>query len=352
MARPVGFTQNVVVKKPSQKAIIQRIRALEALHHTALAINQQQDLNALLRAIVHRAAELLHAHMGGLYLMRPDGQSLELVVTYNLPGDFAGVVLRLGEGLSGRVAATGETMVVEDYMNWPGRAAVYEGQPFRRVVGVPLKIQDRVIGVINITDDVTVGPFDPEEVRLVQLFAEHAALVIQNSRLLADTRRQNATLESLYELAVAITGVLDQETLLWRLCEQAAHLLHFDAFGVALCEDPPGTTYHLALAIEEGRPVPELHDRHFPFSAGRTSATRPWRTTTWCARSAATGSPRRTRGGWAMWTLRWCQGSNALTGVLRQHLAWHHPLCRAASTILCASAWICSRCSGPTQLSA
>ena len=82
--------------------------------------------------------------MGGLYLMKPDGQTLELVVNHNLPGDYNDVTLRLGEGLSGRVAQTGEPMAVDDYSHWEGRSAAYANAPMRRVLGVPLKVGSRV----------------------------------------------------------------------------------------------------------------------------------------------------------------------------------------------------------------
>ncbi|MCX7706400.1 MAG: GAF domain-containing protein, partial [Anaerolineae bacterium] len=215
---------NVSHKQMAWQLAQRRAEALTALHATTLAINQQGDLTELLHAIVQRAADLVHAHMGGLYMMRPDRQSLELVVTYNLPGDLTGTILRLGEGLSGQVALTGEVIAVDDYTAWGGRAAAYEGLPFRRVLGVPLKVHGTVIGVINVTDDTLVGPFDPDEVRLVQLFAEQAAIAIQNSWLLADARRRSASLVGLYELAVAITGVQDRATLLQRLYEQVVPL--------------------------------------------------------------------------------------------------------------------------------
>lgn len=242
--------------------------ALTALHETALAINQQGDLTELLLAIVRHAADLVHAHMGGLYLMRPDRKSLELVITYNLPGELAGTVLPLGEGLSGQIALTGEVMAVDDYTAWEGRAAAYEGLPFRRVLGVPLKVKGAVIGVINVTDDTMVGPFDPDEVRLVQLFADQAAIAIQNSWLLAAGQRRSTSLAGLYELAVAITGVQDRPTLLQRLYEQVVPLFHFDGFGVALCQDSAGNEYELALAIEAGKAVPTLQGRRVPFSQG------------------------------------------------------------------------------------
>ncbi len=165
---------------------------LQALYETSLEINAQRDQEALLEVIVRRAAELVGVQMGGLYLLREDSQELELAVSYHLPGDLIGTRLKLGEGLSGRIAQTGRPLVVEDYLNWEGAAPVYAGRPFRRVLGVPLLVGERVIGVINATDDTHTGPFTSEEVRLVSMFADQAALAVENKRLVAELQQQLA----------------------------------------------------------------------------------------------------------------------------------------------------------------
>ena len=107
-----------------------RARELTALHEISLEIGQLTDLTALLQAIVEKAAGLLNAHMGGLYLVHPETQTLELVVAHKLPGIVTGTTLNMGEGLSGRIAQTGQALTVPDYQAWAGRAAVYAGAPY------------------------------------------------------------------------------------------------------------------------------------------------------------------------------------------------------------------------------
>ncbi|MDW8319331.1 MAG: GAF domain-containing protein, partial [Anaerolineae bacterium] len=190
---------------------------LAALYDTLLAISHLGNLRDLLASIIHRAASLLGANLGGIYLTRPDGESLELVAVHNLEPSLVGTVLRFGEGLAGKVAQRRETMLVEDYMRWEGRAAVYEGIPFRRAVGVPMMAEGRVIGVITVSGSETAGPFNQEEVRLVEMFAGQAAIAFQQAQLMAEAQRRRERLASLYHLAVAITGAPDRETLLQRL---------------------------------------------------------------------------------------------------------------------------------------
>ena len=73
-----------------EQSLARRTREMVALHEISLEINRQPNLAALLQAIVEKAAGLLNARMGGLYLMLPDGETLELVVSHNLPQNLIG----------------------------------------------------------------------------------------------------------------------------------------------------------------------------------------------------------------------------------------------------------------------
>jgi diguanylate cyclase (GGDEF)-like protein/PAS domain S-box-containing protein len=210
-----GIFHDITERKQAEALLSERAVALahqaeqlDALYATGLEINTQIDLQPLLYAIIQRAAGLVGTDMGGLYLIHPDvecrSDCLELVVGYNVPAGHIGTVLGPGEGLAGWVAQTGQPQMVTDYAQWAGRPAVYQTAPFRRALGVPLKRGDRVSGVITVTDSRQTGLFAPEDVRLVSLFADQAAIAIENARLyvqlqseLAERERIAAALRSL-----------------------------------------------------------------------------------------------------------------------------------------------------------
>ncbi|HSD84634.1 MAG TPA: GAF domain-containing protein, partial [Anaerolineae bacterium] len=238
-----------------------RARELIALHEISLEISQQTDLTALLQAIVEKAAGLLNAPQGGLYLLHPDDGTVELVVAHNLPRRFVGTILKRGEGLSGRVAQTGQVLAVPEYRAWEGRAAVYEGQPFRRVVGVPLKIGDQVIGVINVTDDQKTGTFEEDEIRLVTLFAEQAALAVEKARLFAKVqhdlteRYHSAQIQaSLYRISEAAHTAQNLDELYRTLHLIIDDLLPTRNLGVALY-DAVTDTVRFPYFVDETYPL-------------------------------------------------------------------------------------------------
>ena len=167
-------------RKRTEAELARHTRELEALYETSLEINSQPDLPTLLQEIVERSAELLGTSIGSLYLVNPDGETLDLKVIYNLPENYRGVTVRFGEGLAGRVAQNGEPLVVNDYWGWEGALDFFRGGPFVRVLGVPLKVRERVFGVVVINSNQP-GVFTREDVRVVSLFADQAAIAVENA---------------------------------------------------------------------------------------------------------------------------------------------------------------------------
>ncbi len=255
----VSFS-DVTERRQTTNELARRARELDELYQTSLEINTLSDIPGLLSGIVRRAADLVGAPMGGLYLVTPDRQSVVLAVSHNIPGNFLGIRLKMGEGLSGKVAQTGEALMTEDYRGWEGRAAAFQDTPFRRVLGVPLKSSDEVIGVIDVTDTQQSGPFSPEEIRLVKLFADQAAIAIANARLyeklqheLAERQRAETSLarhvqlmDELYITSLEINTLSDIPELLNAIVNRAANLLNVSVGGLYLYEP---STQELGLAV-------------------------------------------------------------------------------------------------------
>jgi len=220
--------------KAAQAGLARRAHELEALYETSIEVSRQTDVDALLQTIIERAARLVGTNSGGLYLIRPGQQSLEMVVSHNLSEDFVGVKLAMGEGVSGQVALRGEPISIADYSAWAGRSAVYDGHHFGRVLGVPMRRGSDILGVIVITDPTTSGEFTSEEVRLVSLFADHAAIAVENARLLEAERRRVNYLEGVTASSTALRAAGNRAEMLPIIGGQVAKLLDTPHVGIAL----------------------------------------------------------------------------------------------------------------------
>jgi PAS domain S-box-containing protein len=170
----------------------QRADELDALRTTMADITAELELSALLQIIVERAAGLLDATGGELGLYDEASQEIRIVVSHNLDKDYVGTRHALGEGAMGRVAETGEPLIIEDYQTWEGRAPQYADVQIRASLAAPLMVGGRLVGAITIATADPARQFGPADLHLLSLFAQQAAIAIENARLYDQAQREIA----------------------------------------------------------------------------------------------------------------------------------------------------------------
>lgn len=165
---------------------------LSALHQTTVGIINRLEMSDLLETVLDRAVSMTGTPHGYIYLLRPDGKSMEMRLGRGFFTDLIGLTVRPGEGLGGRVWETGRPLIVADYRHWVGRLIIDRLDSLRSVVGIPLTSGGSVVGVIGI------GFLEPdkqpgtEEMRALTRFAELAAIAMDNARLVSDIRHELA----------------------------------------------------------------------------------------------------------------------------------------------------------------
>ncbi len=214
-----------------------RADELEALRTTISEITSEFKLSKLLHAIVERAAGLLGATGGALGLYDEARQEIQIAVNHNLGRATAGARLKLGEGGMGRVAETGEPLIIEDYHAWEGRTPQYNGIVIHAFLGVPLRVGNRLVGVISIATTDPDRQFNSADLHLISLFAHQAAIAIENARLFAEVRSEKRYSESLVlNSPVAIVSVdLDGNVSSWNpAAERLFGFTQAEALGCSL----------------------------------------------------------------------------------------------------------------------
>jgi signal transduction histidine kinase/ActR/RegA family two-component response regulator len=162
---------------------------LGALHETTLGVMHRLDIEDLLKELLERAGSLLGAGHGYIYVSRPDAEEIERRVAIGVFEQDLGNTMAPGEGLAGRVWATGESLIVDDYDNWDGRAATIADGQIRALVAVPLAYGGDVIGALGLARDHADGrTFEQSEVERLQRFAQLASIALDNARLYAGAR--------------------------------------------------------------------------------------------------------------------------------------------------------------------
>lgn len=230
-----------------------RTRELNAVRETLLDITAQLDLPQVLYAIAKRATDLVSAKGGLIELLDAERNELEYVASYGIERDYTGWRLALGEGLSGQVAASGQPIIVDNYQTWEGRAAIYTGEPFTALAGVPLEWQGQVIGVLSVVDDIAERTFTQEDVGRLMLLAPQAAIAIVSAQLYEKERRARVQAETLRELAEVVSTSLNLRDVLRAIVVKAAAALGVKRASLALVDSQRGVLQGIAAT-----PVPEV----------------------------------------------------------------------------------------------
>jgi PAS domain S-box-containing protein len=164
---------------------------LAALNETALSLLNRSELRPLLESILTRACDLINTKYAVIELVLPDGSALRQEVAHDILSKYNGTLTLKNEGMAGSVWASGETLVVQDYMTWDKGLPEFIEAGITAVIGVPLKLGNTVIGVLA-TSFVEPGRIlTREEINLMERFAALASLAIDNARLYEQAQKEN-----------------------------------------------------------------------------------------------------------------------------------------------------------------
>lgn len=243
---PLAFTVSGLIWmwQKREETLHRQAEGLVALHLNSLDITRPQDLSTLLQTIVERATGLLHATGGELYLCEPKTGTVRCIISHNLPQDHTGIVLPYGEGAAGIAAQTGDPLVIDDYHVWQGRAPTYTGSPpLGPVLSVPMSWQNQVVGVIQVLHLAGNRRFTETDLHLLTMFANQAAITVENVRLYEIEQMRSQVSSTLQEISRTINSTLDLDQVLRIILEQLKKVLEFDTAALMLIDQPKDELY-------------------------------------------------------------------------------------------------------------
>ena len=174
------------------QTLLRRNRELALLNRVSQAFNTSLDLDQVINNAVEEVRRLLGAIGHSIWLT--DLEAGELVCQHSA-GPKSEVVrgwrLHPGQGLAGWVAQTGKRALVQDtrlHERYFRGVEDITGIPLLSILTVPLRVKERIIGVIQIVDTET-NCFDSTDLNLLEPLAASAALAIENARLYSQAQR-------------------------------------------------------------------------------------------------------------------------------------------------------------------
>jgi GAF domain-containing protein/FixJ family two-component response regulator len=174
----------------SYQRVLTQAEELATLTQIALAIGSAQDAEEILTTTIDGVTQLLKVEAGSLLLVNESGTELEFKTTlHGRTEKLTAYRLQMGQGIAGWVAEHGEPLLVDDVIEDPRHDAELAsaiGLEARSVLSVPLKVHDRVIGVIEVINKLGKGGdprFDETDLQLLTALASSAAMALENTRL-------------------------------------------------------------------------------------------------------------------------------------------------------------------------
>ena len=258
---------------------VRSIAHLKMLQSLAGKLNRLNDVRQIGAAIVDELRMLVDYHSCRVYVV--EGDELVPVAWRGDVDEYSeesvdALRCRIGEGITGHAAATGEPILVANAMDCdfavtiPGTDDVDES-----MIAVPLHYGTRVIGAVVISK-LGVGQFDEDDVRLLEVLGGHTSVALENARLYEAQRREaerakgsleisNALLELSRRLASA--GTLAE--VLERTVEHSARLLGVPKASVWL-QDRPGEDVLPRALLGYGGEEPPERGLRFPSALARS----------------------------------------------------------------------------------
>ncbi len=152
------------------------------------------DLPRLLDLIVTTAMEVTDAERGSVMLLDNEEHVLTIKAAKGIDEEVVKKTrLRLGEGIAGRVAFTGKPLLLTRDETEPARqlgGLRKRDDEINSAISVPLRIEDRIVGTLNVSETSRARQFREDDMRALTLFADQAALALEKAQLYRDSQRQ------------------------------------------------------------------------------------------------------------------------------------------------------------------
>ena len=231
---------------PCSNSEIERLRKEHQIFtDLARTLTSTLELPAVLRIIMEKVETLLKPQNWSLLIMEDDGRHLHFEIAVGRSAEhLKGLRLKVGEGIAGWVAETGESVLIENAASDRRFCSRFDEASLfttRSVICVPMRIGGRVVGVIELINRMEEMPFTDLDMRALETIAEYGAIAIQNAALFHRVQRLVITDDhtSLYN-SRHLYDTLDREIPLARLHVHEITMIFFDLDRFKLVNDVHG----------------------------------------------------------------------------------------------------------------
>lgn len=194
-------------------------------------IREMIELQNILSKIIANTNEVFNAEAGSIALLDPSQKQIVIQVAVGAGAEAVkGVSLPVGEGIVGWVISNEQPTIVPNVdrdARFYGAVDEQIGFQTRSIMCVPLQVDNHIIGVMELIN-IDANHLNDDGLRLLTIFADHAALAIENNYLLTETQHWSEKQALLFESKVEVTADRALETILTMVSQQMIEVLKAD----------------------------------------------------------------------------------------------------------------------------
>lgn len=207
-----------------------RLRQLNLVREVSSQIANVLDLDALTARVTKLIQKTFNFYYVAIFTLEPLSNALRFrssAVSPRKGRKKASIALevQMGQGLIGEAASTGNEIVCDDVQSDPRFRFIDSLPETRSEVVIPLKIEDQVLGVLDVQSN-QLHAFHPNDLLILHALADNVARAVESARLYSGLRRRADQLTLVSEVSKSVTSTLE----LSQIMRDAATLIH-EKFG-------------------------------------------------------------------------------------------------------------------------
>jgi diguanylate cyclase (GGDEF)-like protein len=246
-----AVTSLVVTEKQSSETARSRDEELRVLLDTARALSSERDLRRLFARIHDLVGGIMDASTFFIALVKWDAGTVVIPYCVDLGRHIDGGEYAIEKSASGFVLRQGRPVIFRTLADWKSmpELSTGEGDPVQSALFSPLRIGDRIIGVISVQSPAA-HAYTDRDLTLLVAVAEQAAIAVEHSEALMRAEQQTRELQLLAEVSRALSAHLSLNILYRTVCREVRRVMDASVFFVELLSDD-GSTLSMEYCVRD-----------------------------------------------------------------------------------------------------
>ncbi len=192
-----AFNKTLTDLKAHTRELENLVGKITTLSELTELVSRIPDIKEVLRTVLHRTMAAVNARIGSIMLLDDKSQTLSIATAEGLDESIVTkTTIPLGEGIAGKVAQSGEAILVEDIEQdsrfHKASDPKYENSSF---ICMPLRSHWRVMGVLNLSKRGDRKAFSESDLKFLRTLLGHIGFALENARLLKEAKEAASILQ-------------------------------------------------------------------------------------------------------------------------------------------------------------